>query len=649
MAHLHEMRDSDNHFIIDPATMVITNKSKKHKLQQGDHNSEIYSFEIPRRLEGHDMTLCNLVQIHYINIKADKTEQQSDVYNVTDMVVCDPEADTLVFTWTVHGNATKFDGTLSFRIHFYCIDDHGEYTYKKHTEIFKGISISEGFDNAAAIENDNSDILSQWESRLDALEQGNINTADHSMYFDIDVDGLVSLKPEYRGLGEITTVKDENDNTIYDDYGNPVYRYPYSHSDNGLGIVGSKYAELPENLVIPDVINDIAVAAFVNGMLSENHRIKSLTIPAGVTSLSEKFASKTINLVELYGTENIEVIYGAAFQYSAIKKAIFPKLKELNAGGYQFNQCANLSVVDIGNTVTKIAKNCFAYCDRLSLIRGGASVTGIEAKAFFGTRSLKNLPLVEKVKTIQTEAFVLSRVSNIGSGYSDWWAFYDAKVCSFNTNATPAIFNKSKWWEIEGYTPTACKNSLGSTFDQINPEWAELQLPTDSGVCKDKWGDACLETSAIHIYSALTGRKFNTPMEFMELLRGKTDNQGSLLTPVKTAEGNPDYSWGDMTRWFAALSDDEVSFETERLVHNAESFQKICVALAEGALVLTHINPRHAAVIYGVAENGEMLLLDSNGRNGYLGDHTARTYQQPIWSFALKNDDVIIVKKSGGQ
>lgn len=172
MAHLHEMRDSDNHFIIDPATMVITNKSKKHKLQQGDHNSEIYSFEIPRLLEGHDMTLCNLVQIHYINIKTDKTEQQSDVYKVTDMVVCNPETDTLVFTWTVHGNATKFDGSLNFRIHFYCINADGEYTYKKHTEIFKGISISEGFDNAPAVEKDHSDILSQWEARMDALESG---------------------------------------------------------------------------------------------------------------------------------------------------------------------------------------------------------------------------------------------------------------------------------------------------------------------------------------------------------------------------------------------------------------------------------------------------------------------------------------------
>lgn len=171
MAHLHKMRDSDNHFKIDPVTMVITNESEKHTLQQGDHNCEIYSFEIPKVVEGHDMTLSNLVQIHYLNIKSDKSEQSKDIHRITDMAVSEDDPDTLVFTWTVHGNATKYAGSLNFRIHFYCIDAEGNYTYKKHTEIFKGITISEGFDNAASVEKDYSDVLSEWEARLDALEE----------------------------------------------------------------------------------------------------------------------------------------------------------------------------------------------------------------------------------------------------------------------------------------------------------------------------------------------------------------------------------------------------------------------------------------------------------------------------------------------
>ena len=181
--HLHEMRDSDKHFIINPTTMVITNNSAKHTLQQGDHNSEIYTFEIPKMVEGHDMTLCNLVQIHYINIKGDKTEQIKDVHKVTDIAVSEDEPGTLVFTWTVHGNATKYAGSLNFRIHFYCTDTDGKYTYKKHTEIFKGITISEGFDNAEAVKKDHSDILAQWENRLNALENSGGGSADGAVLY----------------------------------------------------------------------------------------------------------------------------------------------------------------------------------------------------------------------------------------------------------------------------------------------------------------------------------------------------------------------------------------------------------------------------------------------------------------------------------
>ena len=67
--HLHEMRDTDKHFIIDPVTRSITNaNAAKNKLIQFDHNSEIFTFEIPQYVDGHDMNKCDKVEIHYINI-----------------------------------------------------------------------------------------------------------------------------------------------------------------------------------------------------------------------------------------------------------------------------------------------------------------------------------------------------------------------------------------------------------------------------------------------------------------------------------------------------------------------------------------------------------------------------------------------------
>lgn len=179
MVHLHDVRDTDTHFIIDPVTRAIKNaNSAKNTLMLGDHNSEIFTFQIPKEVEGHDMSLCNKVEVHYIDISADKANKSADVYKVKNMRVDDKQSDTLVFSWLISGNATKYAGTLNFRIRFACVDEDGIYTYKWHTDIFKGITISDGFDNTAAVVEEYSDILAAWERRIVALEEGGTGSAE---------------------------------------------------------------------------------------------------------------------------------------------------------------------------------------------------------------------------------------------------------------------------------------------------------------------------------------------------------------------------------------------------------------------------------------------------------------------------------------
>lgn len=178
MAHLHEVRDTDKHYIINPLTMEIeSNGNQKNTLQQGDHGSEVYTFELPKEIEKHDMSLCNLVEIHFINISADKADRSEGVYGVHDMKIAEDAADTLLFTWTLKEEATMFAGSVNFRIKFACVDEEGKYTYRKWTKVHKGTIIEEGFDNAESVEKEHSDILSQWEARLDALEEGGIDGA----------------------------------------------------------------------------------------------------------------------------------------------------------------------------------------------------------------------------------------------------------------------------------------------------------------------------------------------------------------------------------------------------------------------------------------------------------------------------------------
>lgn len=53
---VHDIVDSDPHFVIDPLTRKIIKHTEKSILILGDHNSERFTFELPRYIQGHDMT-----------------------------------------------------------------------------------------------------------------------------------------------------------------------------------------------------------------------------------------------------------------------------------------------------------------------------------------------------------------------------------------------------------------------------------------------------------------------------------------------------------------------------------------------------------------------------------------------------------------
>lgn len=178
MEHKHPVHDTDTHFFINPITKEIENKSGKSNLIQYDHNSERFSFEIPKEVEGHDMMLCNEVQVHYINIDSSTKAQNPGVYPVNDMQVSPEDENVVVLTWLISNNATQYAGTLNFLVKFKCIADNGKVEYVWNSGIFKGITVSNGMDNGEAIVKEYPDILAEWEARIEALEENGGATDD---------------------------------------------------------------------------------------------------------------------------------------------------------------------------------------------------------------------------------------------------------------------------------------------------------------------------------------------------------------------------------------------------------------------------------------------------------------------------------------
>ena len=163
MPHLHPLYDSDPHFSINADTRIITYTSpEKLILIQGDHNSEIVTFDIPRYIDGHDMMLSDVVQVHYINIDSNNSHNRnSGIYEVLDLQVSPDDENFCVCSWLISKNATLFVGPLTFTLRFACTNA-SKLVYVWNTAIYNGIPVSNGIDNSDIIVEEYADILESW-------------------------------------------------------------------------------------------------------------------------------------------------------------------------------------------------------------------------------------------------------------------------------------------------------------------------------------------------------------------------------------------------------------------------------------------------------------------------------------------------------
>jgi hypothetical protein len=166
MAHIHDVIDTDVHYKIDGITRTITNINKtKRELVQNDHNSERFTFELPRYIDTHDMLTCNSVQVHYVNVDKYGKIKQSGIYVVDDLKIKPNDDSTVLLSWLVSGDATQFVGTLNFSIRFACVDND-EVNYVWNTTVFSGISILAALYNSSESIVPKVDVLTVYKDEI---------------------------------------------------------------------------------------------------------------------------------------------------------------------------------------------------------------------------------------------------------------------------------------------------------------------------------------------------------------------------------------------------------------------------------------------------------------------------------------------------
>lgn len=361
MEHLHAMRDTDKHFIIDAATMVITNANEaKNKLRQGEHDSEIFTFELPKTIEGHDMSLCDHVRVHYINISSNKSDESKDVFKDTKMHVSEDDPSTLILQWKISGNATKYAGNLNFRILFACTDGNSNFTYKKWTEIYKGIIISDGFDNSEAAMEGYADIIEQWENELFGAGESvieSINAESEAQKRAIEQKGaavLASIPEDYTNLANAVdgTKRTKATAIIQTVAGNAVVANDCS-GDNlrGLKVYGKSTQAgepSPENPQEINSVENLEVVMCGKNHININHADKTYFNTVG--SINGESITITTSKDESVCRAQIPVVYplnvpltisfeatmlqGADFMGDKVSVVYFRKGKESTKGAY---------------------------------------------------------------------------------------------------------------------------------------------------------------------------------------------------------------------------------------------------------------------------------------------------------------------------
>ncbi len=263
------------------------------------------------------------------------------------------------------------------------------------------------------------------------LEIYNRSALDVSKYFDSDSQKVYNIYSDTEG--EKKTFEDPNGFLFYHS-SDACYLYGYNGDD--------------EIVTLPESCNDSEYELYINAF-SGNKKIKKLTIPDTVKSISEYAFSGCINLTEVTIPQSVTDIGSNAFEGCAALTNISIPNSVTSIGNCTFLQCVSLTSISVAEdnlnytsidghlyskdgktfiqyamgktnetftipeSVTKIENYAFMYCTALKSVTIGSCVTEIGYYAFFGCSSLESIVIPESVTKIDYFAFV--ECTNLGS------------------------------------------------------------------------------------------------------------------------------------------------------------------------------------------------------------------------------------------
>lgn len=388
MPHKHIVYDADPHFSINPDTRVLTYASpEKLTIMQGDHNSEVFTFDIPRYVDGHDMLECNRVEVHYLNIDGNKSASRvSGVYEIDDLQINPSSAsdDNLVCSWLISGNATQYAGPLNFVLRFSCVTTSensegntvADVVYVWNTAIFQGVTVTNSLNNSEEIAEDYADILTNWYYELMNSANSGLNVVDSAAKeaaerlkniarITNDLGDSEELVVSQKGITD--SISELHTRLAFNEYDGPysegltigVYNNYDDDKTETIAIVEGIGTCTDTDLCIPPSYNGYIVKYIALNAFRNNTNITSIRIPETIVFISRSTEyggpMSAATLSEVISWDNYES------SYQANLGAIY--IEYIAEIASRFWSCNNLAAAVrfyFGPGISKIAANAFS-------------------------------------------------------------------------------------------------------------------------------------------------------------------------------------------------------------------------------------------------------------------------------------------------
>ncbi|MBR0485519.1 MAG: leucine-rich repeat domain-containing protein [Oscillospiraceae bacterium] len=138
-----------------------------------------------------------------------------------------------------------------------------------------------------------------------------------------------------------------------------------------------------------------------------------LTIPEGVTVISEGTFSRNQNIIRAVLPESLKIIgKGAFYGCRNLKEIIFPE-QLISIGNGAFNGCSELKSLRIPDSVNHIGIGAFRWCEKLENVILPDSLTVLRKKVFSCCLNLEHITILESVVKIEEKAFHYANLKEI--------------------------------------------------------------------------------------------------------------------------------------------------------------------------------------------------------------------------------------------